>query len=71
MCPEPKDDPLDTILKTGYRVVWMEDFDYRITLVDEVRVLLIDHRVERCYAASEVRDLLAESDSLRELPDAS
>ena len=64
-------DPIQIIRDMGYRVVWMEDFDHQVTLVDDVRVALIDHRVERQYAASAVLELLSSYDSLSGLPDAS
>lgn len=64
-------DSLEMIRNMGYQVVWMEDFSHQVTLVDDVRVLLIDRRVERSCAASTALDLLAESRSRRGLPEVS
>lgn len=44
-------DPLDAITVLGWRVVPMEDFGHRVTIVNDVRVLLIDRRVDRQTAA--------------------
>lgn len=44
-------DPLEPIRNMGYRIVWMEDFDYRVYIVDGVGVILIDHQVPRQDAA--------------------
>lgn len=57
-------DPLDTIRQMGIRIVWMEDFDYRVYYVDGVDVALIDRLVPRQDAADCLLRLLA-----RPLPD--
>lgn len=52
-------DPIDFIAALGVRIVWMEDFDHRVYLVDGLNVALIDHRVPRSDAASCLLELLA------------
>lgn len=52
-------DPLDIITTMGYRVVWVDDFDHRVHLVDGVGVVLIDPRVERPAAAEAALSLIA------------
>lgn len=51
-------DPLDTVTALGYRVVWVENFDYRVAAVDDLQLMLIDPRVERPAAASAALGLL-------------
>lgn len=52
-------DPLQIIRDMGYRVVWMEDFDYRVFLVDGADVVLIDRLVPRQDAADCLLELVA------------
>lgn len=51
-------DPLDRIIEMGYRVVWMEDFERRVVVVDDYDIALIDHAVPRRAAARSLRRLL-------------
>lgn len=64
-------DPLDVVNSLGWRVVWIEDFDHRVHLVDDISVALIDPRVERPAAASAVLSLLALPDPRTDLYEAS
>lgn len=65
-------DPLDAISILGWRVVPMEDFGHRVTIVHDVRVLLIDRRVDRQTAADCVLQRLhGESRYRSQLPEAS
>lgn len=52
-------DPLQIIRDMGYRVVWMEDFDYRVFLVDGAGVVLIDRLVPRQDAADCLLELVS------------
>lgn len=64
-------DPLDVLTSLGWRVVWVEDFDHRVHLVDDIDIVLIDPRVERPAAASAVLSLLALPDPQTGLHEAS
>lgn len=65
-------DPLDAITVLGWRVVPMEDFGHRVTIVNDVRVLLIDRRVDRQTAADCVLRRLREASRYSSrLPEAS
>lgn len=52
-------DPLAPIIDAGIRVVWMEDFDYQVYLVEGVDVVLIDRLVSRRDAAECLIEMLA------------
>lgn len=51
-------DPLDALTATGLRLIWVEDFDERILLVDHDRIALVDHRISRHVAAHSLREAL-------------
>lgn len=51
-------DPFDVVSALGVRIVFVPDFDYRITLVSDVGVLLVDPAVDRQVAADSALDLI-------------
>ena len=54
----PSHDPLAPALDRGIRVVWMEDFDYQVVIVEGFDVALIDYRIRRRDAANSLMELL-------------
>lgn len=50
-------DPLDHLIARGVRVVWMEQFDDEVVLVDD-SIALVDTNVSRLEAARSLRCLL-------------
>lgn len=54
-------DPLDQLASLGVRMVWLEDFNEELVLVDDCKIALIDIRVPRFEAAKALRDLLGVS----------
>lgn len=64
-------DPLDSITDLGWRVIWVEDFDHRVHVVDDISLVLIDPRVERPVAAEAALSLIASPGSHSGLSEAS
>lgn len=48
-------DPLDQLAAAGVRVIWVDDFDKRIVLVDDDAIALVDCRISRRVAAHSLR----------------
>lgn len=61
-------DPLDRVATLGYRIIWVPDFENRVSIVRGVKVVLIDPAVDRQVAANAILRQFAPSNLLRLSP---
>lgn len=61
-------DPIDRVAALGYRIVWLTDFEDRVSIVRGVKVILADARLDRQVVASVALRQFAPSRLLRLSP---